>query len=106
MNLLAPAMLVIQNEESSNFPLVLITQLEVYNIFHNLNPWKASGPDGIPNWLLRDYAELLTLSVCFVLNCSYQEMKLPTIWKYANVAPKPKLKPVTITLISISDQFL
>jgi hypothetical protein len=33
-------------------------------------------------------------------------MKLPTIWKYANVTPVPKLKPVTITSISISDQFL
>ena len=100
MNLPAPAMLVIQNEESSNFPLVLITQLEVYNIFHNLNPWKVSGPDGIPNWLLRDYAEFLTLSVCFILNeASY----------YLEVCQRRPLNLNSnrlLTLISISDQFL
>jgi hypothetical protein len=61
------------DDESSNFPLVFkITQLEVYNILRNLNPRKASGPDWIPNWILRDYAELLSVPVCSILNSSYQ----------------------------------
>ena len=81
-------------------------QLEVYNILRNLNPRKASGPDGIPNWLLRDHAELLTVPVCSILNSSYQEMKLPTVLSGMPTSPLYLNSNRLLTLISISNQFL
>ncbi len=41
----------------------------------SLNPYKAPGPDDIPNWILRDYAEMLALSVSDLLNSSYTSKK-------------------------------
>ena len=83
------------DEESSNHPLVVLTQEEVYNTLCKLNPRKAPGPDGIPNWILRDYAVFLAKPITTILNSSYQNKEIPTAWKYANVTPIPKQKPVT-----------
>ena len=52
-----------------------------------LNPAKASGPDGVPAWLLKENADLLAPVVTDILNCSYLEARLPQSWKFANVAP-------------------
>ena len=60
----------------------------------SLNPNKAPGPDDIPNWILRDYAEILAPSVSDLLNSSYKQKKLPSCWKQANITPIPKDKPV------------
>ena len=60
----------------------------------NLNPSKAPGPDDIPNWILRDYAEILAPPISNLLNSSYKQQKLPLSWKQANITPIPKEKPV------------
>ena len=52
-----------------------------------LNPRKASGPDGVPNWVLKDYADVLADPVCSILNSSFAEQRLPSQWKYADVTP-------------------
>ena len=59
-----------------------------------LNPSKACGPDEIPNWLLKEYAELLAVPVSKIINSSFKEQRLPKIWKFANITPLPKVKPV------------
>jgi len=69
--------------------------LEVCNALLELNPRKASGPDGINNWLRQDYADFLTSPVCGILNASFSEHKLPRCWKDADVTPLMKEKPVT-----------
>ena len=55
---------------------------------------KAAGPDCVPNWLLREYAEVLVEPVMAILNSSYKEQKLPSPWKLADIVPLPKHKPV------------
>ena len=42
-----------------------------------LNPAKASGPDGVPAWLLKENTDLLAPVVTDILNCSYLEARLP-----------------------------
>ena len=42
--------------------------LEVCNALLELNPRKASEPDGIKLWLRQDYADFLTSPVCGILN--------------------------------------
>ena len=62
-----------------------------------LNPFlKSCGPDRIPNWLLREYADLIAFPVCRILNASFKEQRLPRSWRLADVTPLPKKKPVQI----------
>ena len=61
-----------------------------------LNPPKASASDRVPNWVLKEYADFLTDPVCSILNSSFAEQKLPSQWKFADVTPPSKVKPITI----------
>ena len=74
---------------------LIVSPSEVCNALLGLNPRKAGGPDGINNWLLRDYADFLTSPVCDILNASFAEQKLPRSWMDADVTPLMKVKPVT-----------
>jgi len=90
----------------------------VYNNLLHLNKHKASGPDGVSNWVLKEYAEILVTPVQNILNASYSEQKLPSMWKVADVISLPKVKQVTYpkkelrpislasTLSKISEDFI
>ena len=52
---------------------------------------KATGPDGIPAWLLK---KNLAAPISEILISSYQEAGLPQSWKCADIVPIPKHKPV------------
>jgi len=71
-----------------------VSELRVMKLLATLNPSKACGPDEIPNWLLKEYAELLAVPVSKIINSSFKEQRLPKIWKFANISPLPKVKPV------------
>ncbi len=79
-------------EESALYPKV--SELQVQVALAKINPSKPCGPGEIPNWLLKEYAMLLAYPVSKIINSSFNEMKLPSIWKVANVIPLPKVKPV------------
>ena len=55
---------------------------------------KATGSDGIPNWLLKEYADILSYPITSVLNSSFAEQRLSTRWKNADVIPVPNKKPI------------
>ena len=74
---------------------LIVSPSEVCNVLLGLNLRKAGEPDGINNWLLRDYADFLTSPVCHIPNVSFAEQKLPRSWKDAYVTPLMKVKPVT-----------
>ena len=66
-----------------------------------LNPRKAAAnpnpkavPNSVPNWLLREYAEVLAEPVTTILNSGYKEQRLLSPWKLADVVPLSKQKPV------------
>jgi hypothetical protein len=84
-------------EEIPDYPLDVNMNLtntaSVLKKLKSLNPHKARGPDDIPNWILRDYAEILAPSVSDLLNSSYKQKRLPSCWKQANIIPIPKEKP-------------
>ena len=67
----------------------------VHKHLMHLNKHKAAGPDGLANWCLREYADLLYEPITNILNASYREQKLPSIWKQADITPLPKVKQVT-----------
>ena len=59
----------------------------------NIKRNKASGPDNIPAWVLKDHAALLAPALTAIFNCSLREGKLPNEWKMANIIPLPKINP-------------
>lgn len=69
---------------------------EVCSVLLALNPRKASGPYGLPCWLLREYAVFLAGPICDLLCCSFNEQKFPFLWKYADVTHLSQEKPVAI----------
>ena len=71
-----------------------VSELRIMKLLATLNPSKACGPDEIPNWLLKEYAELLAFPVSKIINSSFKEQRLPKISKFADVSPLPKVKPV------------
>lgn len=79
-------------EEFPEFPEV--SEERVQKTLAGLNSHKASGPDEIPNWLLKDFSDVLAQPITPIINASYYEQRLPTMWKMANVTPLPKTKPV------------
>jgi len=54
---------------------------------------KAPGPDGIPNWILRDMAPFISGPLCAIFNTLVREGFVPPVWKQANTIPAPKVKP-------------
>ena len=80
------------NEDDS--AALSITEPAVLSALTKLNLREAAGPDGIGNWLLRKYAEILVQPITSILNASFREQRLPTSWRLADVVPLPKQKPV------------
>ena len=48
----------------------------------------------MPAWQLKENANCLSKPNTDILNCSFQEGRLPPTWKKADVVPVPKEKPV------------
>ena len=83
-----------QLSQDSSSPPFVVTEHSVYLKLTSLNPRKVSGPDGIPAWLLKENADLLSGTVTDIINSSYAECRLPPSWKSADTVPIPKQKPI------------
>ena len=81
-------------EEAPASPAFVVSSDAVYLKLAVLDPRKASGPDGVPSWLLKENADLLTPTITDILNSSFAECRLPPSWKSADIVPIPKQKPI------------
>ena len=70
-----------------------VTVEEVEKKLMGIKVNKAIGPDGIPNWIYRDFAGFLAKPIASIFNASFYEGYIPSIWKSANVVPVPKINP-------------
>ena len=48
----------------------------------------------MPNWLLKENADLLAPTITDILNSSFAERRLPPSWKPVDIVPIPKQKPI------------
>ena len=71
-----------------------VTAHAVYLQLASINPRKASGPNSISAWLLKENADLLSDMVTDIINSSFAERRLPPSWKSAGTVPIPKQKPI------------
>ena len=67
-----------------------ITERQVLNALTKLKR-TATGPDNIPFWIWKDYAELLMPVITQVWNLSLSTHTWPDSWKRANIIPLPKI---------------
>ena len=59
----------------------------------HLSVHKASGPDEIPNWVLRDFCDTLAGPIAAIANNTLRTSCVPPLWKRANVVAIPKVNP-------------
>ena len=57
------------------------------NQLREINCARAGGPDDLPNWLLKEYADILAAPIAEILNTSFSECKVLRAWKIADVRP-------------------
>ena len=55
---------------------------------------RAGGPEDLPKWVLREYADILAAPIAEILNTSFSECKVTRAWKIADVPPLPKAPTV------------
>jgi hypothetical protein len=70
-----------------------IKPYEVFDKLTRINIYKSPGPDGIPNWFLRDFAFAISEPICHIFNSSISQGTMPTLWKKSYVVPIPKTRP-------------
>ena len=70
-----------------SMPKITITTEGVEKLLQNLNPRKASGPDGIPCRLLQSLSKELSPKLTYLFSSSLESGKIPEIWKHALVQP-------------------
>ena len=97
---------------------IQVTVDSVTEKLRQIDKSKASSPDNLPAWLLKTYADILAPANTDVLNSSFLEGKVPSMWKIANIAPLPKaqdiedfnkdLRPIalTSTLSKIAEKYI
>ncbi len=54
---------------------------------------KANGPDGLPNWLLRDFAGVPVGHVCAIFNSFLTEAYIREVWRQADVVTLQNVLP-------------
>ena len=81
---------------------------EVSTLLKSLNVSKASGPDNIPNRILKECADILSPSLTRIFNISFQKGIFPSLWKHAFVTPVHKkddrsnvknYRPISLTCV-------
>ncbi|CAB4022248.1 Hypothetical predicted protein [Paramuricea clavata] len=73
---------------------ISVTEHSVARELLELNASRASGPDNLPNWVLKNFAYILAAPTADILNTSLLECKVPDAWKLANVCPVPKASSI------------
>ena len=73
-----------------------LSESAILSALEKLNPRKAAGPDEIPNWLPKEYTDILAYHVSSITNCSIAENRLPLAWKMAHIRPIPKVKHIVV----------
>ena len=99
-------------------PELIISEIAVYRKLSTISISKSSGPDCVPNWVLKSNSLTLALPIASILNASIQQSLVPTIWKKADVIPIQKVKnlndistdlrPISLTptLAKICERFI
>ena len=97
---------------------IQVTVESVAQKLRQISTSRAGGPDRLPNWVLKEFSDILAPVIADILNCSFRDCKVPQVWKMADVPPVPKvstindfnkdLRPISLTstLSKIAEEFI
>ena len=63
---------------------IVVTEQSVVRKLREVSTSRASGPDDIPNWVLKEYSDILAVPIADILNASFSEVSVPRVWKLAD----------------------
>ena len=66
---------------------IVVTEQSVARKLWEINKSRAGSPDDLPNWALKEFADILAAPIADILNTSFSECKVPRSWKLADVPP-------------------
>ena len=82
---------------------IVVTEQSVVRKLREVSTSRASGPNDIPNWVRKEYSDILAVPIADILNASFSEFSVPRVWKLADVPPLPKA-PIVSDLLKIYGQ--
>ena len=94
---------------TSKIPDLTVGVSGVRKLLYKLKPHKASGPDGLPNRVLKELSHELAPSLTALYNQSLSSHSLPEDWKHAFISPVYKkgdvhtpgnYRPVSLTTVA------
>ena len=84
-----------------------VTEFIIAKKLREIRISSAGGPDNLPNWVLKYYSDILAEPVTNIINSSFRECRVSSVWKLANVVAIPKssmirdfskdLRPISLT---------
>ena len=80
----------LKNHNLTSFLLSPATEREISNIIVSLNARKATGPNSIPNFVLKEFKEELKKPLTIITNMSFISGQFPTKGKEAHIIPSYK----------------
>ena len=75
---------------SNPMPMPIISTRKVRRVLTSLKTGKASGPDQIPAWFLKEFAAEIAPVLCRLFRLILNTCIYPSAWKHALVQPVPK----------------
>ena len=93
---------------------ITVTEELVEKKLRAISTSRASSPDELPNWVLKEYSDILAAPITVIMNSSFVECRVSRVWKIADVPPIPKsrticdLRPIslTATLSKVADRLV
>ena len=67
-----------------------VTEFIIAKKLREIRISSAGGPDNSPNWVLKYCSDILAEPVTNIINSSFRECRVPSVWKLANVVAIPK----------------
>lgn len=71
----------------ANTPALLFPISEIQDLLKSLDVKKATSPDGLPNFFLRETAHTISIPLAIIFNLSLSSGIFPSIWKTSHVVP-------------------
>ena len=97
---------------------ISVTELSVTRKLRAIKISRAGGPDNLPNWALKTFSDIIASPITDILNTSFSECRVASVWKLADVHPLPKtssicdfnndIRPISLTstLSKIAESFV
>ena len=88
-----------------SMPEIVIKTDGVEKLLRNLSPHKASGPDSLPNTILKNCATELAPVISDIFRQSLDSGSLPSDWRNANISPVFNQSTEVLTLLCMAEDF-